>query len=134
MAVLSPSMGRLRYFFLVVDVGFVLYWLVTYFHLVPVTFLFKDYSNPLMVVWNWSFLPIDLAISATGFTALLLERGRRPWRGAALLSLTLTFCSGLQAVAFFALNRDFDPVWWGPNLFLLLYPLAFVRPLLLATA
>ncbi|HRI50956.1 MAG TPA: DUF5360 family protein [Pseudomonadota bacterium] len=126
-------MGRLRYFFFVVDVGFVLYWLVTYLHLVPASFLFKDYGNPLMVAWNWSFLPLDLGISATGFTALWRERQGRPWRSAALVSLTLTFCSGLQAVAFFALNRDFDPLWWGPNLFLLLYPLAFARPLLRAT-
>jgi hypothetical protein len=123
-------MGRLRYFFLVVDIGFLLYWLVSLLHLIPPQLLFQDYDNPLLVAWNWSFLPLDLAISATGLFAVFRARRGKPWRGLALISLTLTHCSGLLAVAFFALHRDFDPTWWGPNLFLLLYPLLFIPPLL----
>jgi hypothetical protein len=43
-----------------------------------------------------------------------------------LISSVLTSCSGLQAVAFWALRGDFDVIWWAPNLFLLLYPLVFL--------
>jgi hypothetical protein len=32
----------------------------------------------------------------------------------------------LQAVAFWALRGDYDPVWWAPNLFLLFYPVLFL--------
>ncbi|MEU1994923.1 DUF5360 family protein [Nocardia gamkensis] len=39
------------------------------------------------------------------------------------ISLTLTSVAGLQALAFWTLRGDFNPVWWAPNLFLLLFPL-----------
>lgn len=42
------------------------------------------------------------------------------------MSLVLTSCSGLQAVSFWYVRRDFDWTWWAPNLFLLLYPLFFL--------
>jgi hypothetical protein len=50
----------------------------------------------------------------------------------ALISLVLTFCSGLQAIAFWILRADFDLSWWIPNLFLMIYPIFFIiriRPL-----
>jgi len=126
-------MKTLRYFFLVTDSGFVLYWLLTLTHALPEAYLFKDYHNPMLAAWNWSFLPLDLLISATGFYALYLYgRQRATWRGYALVSLVLTSCSGLQAVAFWALRQDFDASWWLPNLYLLLYPLAFLPQLLRA--
>lgn len=65
-------MKQLRPFFLVVDIGFVVYWLVTLLEIVPAPYLFKDYANPILQAWNWSFLPLDLAISATGFYSLYL--------------------------------------------------------------
>ncbi|MGI6187453.1 MAG: DUF5360 family protein, partial [Brevibacillus sp.] len=44
----------------------------------------------------------------------------------ALISLVLTSCSGLQAISFWLFKGDFDPVWWIPNLYLLIYPLFFL--------
>lgn len=121
-------MRTLKFFFWIVDLGFILYWLVTLFHLIPPVLLFKDYANPILSAWNWSFLPLDLLISATGLLSLWRYRCQDPhWRTFALLSLALTFCSGLQALAFWSIRRDFDLVWWVPNLFLLLYPLFFIR-------
>ena len=121
----------LKPFFLVVDVGFILYWTVTLLHLIPETYLFKDYEDPILVAWNWSFLPLDLFVSATGLGSLvLLRQGDPAWRSFALISLVLTFCSGLQALAFWTLRADFDPVWWLPNGFLLLYPLFFIPKVL----
>ena len=120
-------MKQLKPFFLVVDIGFIIYWLITLFKLIPAEYLFNDYQNPILVAWNWSFLPLDLLISATGLTSVYLyNQKREEWRNLALISLVLTSCSGLQAIAFWVIRLEFDPVWWIPNLFLLIYPLFFI--------
>jgi hypothetical protein len=49
-----------------------------------------------------------------------------------IISLTLTMCSGLQAIAFWALRGDFAIDWWLINGFLFGYPLAFL-PMLIGT-
>ena len=107
---------------LLTDLGFIAYWLITVAHAVPPEYLFNDYSDPLMTAWNWSFLPLDLMISATGLTAVVLERRGRPFRDFAIVSLTLTFASGLNALAFWVIRRDFNLGWWLPNLFLIISP------------
>ena len=114
----------LRACFLLVDLGFILYWAITAAGVLPEAWLFKDYQDPLLQAWNWSFLPLDLFVSATGLTAVLLARWGGDWRPWALLSLAMTSASGMQAIAFWVLRQDFDPAWWLPNLFLLLYPIA----------
>jgi len=69
--------------------------------------------------------------SATGFISLYhFKVKNEKWRAFALLSLALTFCSGLQAIAFWIIKLDFDLMWWIPNLFLLLYPLYFIPKLI----
>jgi len=45
----------------------------------------------------------------------------------ALISLVLTFCSGLQAIAFLVFRKDFDITWWAANLYLMIYPLFFIK-------
>jgi hypothetical protein len=59
----------LRPLFLIVDLGFIAYWAITLAGVIPDEYLFKDYDNPILSAWNWSFLPLDLAISASGLTA-----------------------------------------------------------------
>jgi len=113
------------------DLGFVVYWLMTLTHLIPDQFLFKDYNNPILMHWNWSFLPLDLAISATGFLSLYLLKTKGAWKKVALISLVLTFSSGLQAISFWTLANDFDFLWWLPNLYLLIYPLFFIQKLII---
>lgn len=116
---------------LATDVGFIAYWLITIAHVIPPGMLFRDYSNPIMIHWNWSFLPLDLLISATGiYSLMLMRRNNFAWRQFATISLTLTFVSGLQAIAFWAIAGDFDLWWWGPNLFLMVYPLFFLPKLI----
>jgi uncharacterized membrane protein YozB (DUF420 family) len=117
----------LRIFFWITDLGFVVYWLVTLLHFIPDSYLFKDYNNPILSAWNWSFLPLDLLISITGFVSLYFyKKGNRNWEKMALISLILTSCSGLQAISFWVLRSDFDISWWIPNLYLLIYPLFFI--------
>jgi Family of unknown function (DUF5360) len=128
-------MKRLKPFFLFTDIAFILYWAITALHLIPPAFLFQDYTNPILTAWNWSFLPLDLFISATGFAALYAHQRRlEVWRSLALVSLTLTFVSGLNAITFWMIRGDFDPTWWLPNLYLLFYPLFFIPRLLKPSA
>jgi hypothetical protein len=75
---------------LLTDIGFVVYITVTGLALIPPEWAFADYTSPLMVAWNWSFLWIDLAASLTGLTSLaLLRRGSPSGPGLMLVSLVL---------------------------------------------
>ncbi|MFF4419016.1 DUF5360 family protein [Streptosporangium sp. NPDC001559] len=114
---------------LLTDVGFLVYFSVTGLGLIPAAWAFADYTEPLMVSWNWSFLWIDLLASVTGLLSLhLLRRGASEAERLMLVSLVLTSASGLMAVAFWTLRGDFSLAWWIPNLYLLLFPLpAIVR-------
>lgn len=120
-------MKLLRFFFLVTDIGFILYWMITASSLIPAEYLFNDYTNPILVAWNWSFLPLDLLVSATGLTSLYLHRREdKRWKNIALVSLILTSCSGLQAISYWTFRGEFAFEWWLPNLYLLVYPLFFI--------
>ena len=124
-------MKVLRYFFLLVDIGFIVYWLITALHLIPEKYLYNDYTNVILVNWNWSFLPLDLLISFTGlYSVYLNSKSLNKWEIYAFISLILTSVSGLQAISYWALSGEFDPAWWIPNLFLLLYPWIFIPNLL----
>lgn len=114
----------LRGLFLLTDVAFIVYWALTAFHLIPPEYAYQDYSNELLVVWNWSFFPLDVLISATGLSAVYMSfKNRSLWQPLALISLVLTSCSGLQAIAFWMIKQDYDLMWWIPNLYLLVYPM-----------
>ncbi len=121
-------MNTLKGFFWFTDLGFMAYWLITALHLIPAEYLFQDYTNPILTAWNWSFLPLDLSISASGLAALwAYSKKLELWRSLALISLVLTFSSGLNAIAFWVIRGDFDPTWWIPNLYLMIYPLFFFK-------
>ncbi len=124
-------MKTLKPFFLVTDIAFIVYWTISALQLIPPQFLYSDYNNPILLAWNWSFLPLDLLISATGFAALwAYQRRLEIWHSLAIISLVLTFTSGLNAIAFWIIRHDFDLTWWLPNLYLMLYPLFFIPHLL----
>jgi hypothetical protein len=121
----------LRWNLLLTDIGFLLYWLASVLSLFPPEWLYKDHSNPILMAWNWSFVPIDLAASASGLLALWRARaGRFDWSQWALISLSLTFCAGLMAITFWSLRSDFDLAWWLPNLYLVAWPACAVYSLL----
>jgi len=117
---------------LITDVGMLLYWGVTALMAlsvisVPGDWLFKDYHDPRMMAWNWSFFPLDLLLSLTGLWALRLEnRGDVGWRIWAAISMTLTVAAGLMAISYWFIVRDFDLAWWIPNLFLMIWPIPFL--------
>jgi hypothetical protein len=124
-------MKRLKVFFMITDLGFILYWVITFLHIIPEAYLFKDYNDSVLVAWNWSFFPLDMCISFSGLSSIILFSKNNPlWSRLALISLTLTFCSGLQAVSFWILRNDFDIMWWMFNLYLLIYPLFFLKKII----
>jgi hypothetical protein len=117
----------LRTCFLVVDISFIVYWVLAALDHIPRSWLFKDHDQPLLMDWSWSFLVLDGLIATTGLLSLYLA-SRRSSKAVpmALLSLAFTFCAGLQALSFWTLRNDFSWIWWLPNLFLILYPLPFL--------
>jgi len=122
----------LKALMLATDLGMLAYWTLTALVALgavalPGEWLFSDYHDPIVVSWNWSFLPLDLVLSATGLASVALAaQGDPRWRLTASVSLTLTACAGLMAIAFWAIRCDFDLFWWAANLFLLLWPVPFL--------
>ncbi|WP_084823827.1 DUF5360 family protein [Nocardia beijingensis] len=117
---MSRVLGPTKIAMLITDVGFLLYWAIAFAHVIPPEWAYKDYTDPILSDWNYSFVVLDLAASATGLAALCHSPGRRTLM---TVSLTLTSVAGLQAIAFWTLRGDFSPLWWVPNLFLLLFPI-----------
>lgn len=121
----------LRLNLLVTDLGFLLYWLVSAFSLLPSDWLYKDATNPILLAWNWSFAPVDLVASITGLVALrLAQSSSKAWQSLAVVSAALTFCAGLLAISFWAIRHDFELAWWLPNLYLVIWPLGVLNELL----
>ncbi|MCM6773691.1 YvaD family protein [Nocardia sp. CDC159] len=117
---MSRILGPTKVAMLVTDIGFLLYWAVAFAHVIPPELAYKDYTNPILSSWNFSFVALDLLASATGLASLCRIPGARTLM---TVSLTLTSAAGLQAIMFWALRCDFSLTWWVPNLFLLLFPI-----------
>ena len=112
----------------ITDLGFLVYWLTVFSGLLPPEWAYKDHDLPVMVAWNASFAPLDLLASFSGLVALrLLRQGDRRAQIIVPISLSLTFAAGLLAVVFWTLRGDFEPGWWLPNLYLILWPLWALR-------
>ena len=127
----NALMLAIRLYVISVDCGFIIYWSIVSLNILPNEYMFKDYDNSIIHDWNYSFLPLDIMISATGLSAMWFQRkDDQSWYALLLISMTLTFCSGLQAISFWSLRNDFDFVWWVPNLILMIGPLYFVPMLL----
>lgn len=127
---MKPAPKGLFIIFYLVDFAFICYWAITCLQFLPPEFLYKDYKDPIMVDWNWSFFPIDMLISLSGLNSIRLYRkGSDHWIFFAIASLFLTMCSGLMAISFWIFHNDFDLGWWAPNLFLLFYPMLYLNKL-----
>ena len=75
------------------ELGMLLYWVLAVVMAlglvnVPEDWMYSKHDDPLVVAWNWSFLPIDVLFAATGLVARYA--GRAPAR-LADVSLTLMF-------------------------------------------
>ena len=119
------------------DVAFVLYWALAALSQggvvhVPPEWMYANYEQADVIAWNWSFLPMDLAFSYFGLKAVAAaRRGDSTWRAFTIVSLTLTMAAGGMAVSYWAILQEFDPTWFLPNLALVIWPLFFIRPVML---
>ncbi len=89
---------------------------------VPPEYMYSDYRNPLIVIWNWSFFPIDVLFAITGLVSRFASLSLRKAEALSIVSLSLMFCAGLMALSFWAIQQSFDPFWWGLNLWLVVLP------------
>jgi hypothetical protein len=115
---------------------FLIYWMLSglaQFGLIhiPPDWMYAHYDQPIVVAWNWSFLPLDLAFSLSGLAAVAAaQRGSELRRPLALLSLTFTMAAGGMAVSYWTILGEFDPAWNLPNLLLVIWPLFFLPGLI----
>lgn len=126
---LSSGRSVTKLLLTVTEAGMLAYWLfATMVALgsisVPPQWMYSDYTNPLVVSWNWSFLPIDVLFAVTGLTSRFAPLSPVRRNVLSVISLSLMFCAGLMAVSFWAIERAFDPFWWGVNLWLIALSLA----------
>ena len=117
---MSPTCKRLL---VAVDAGLLLYWAAVFLNLIPDHLRFKDYSNQVIQAWNWSFFPLDVAAALTVFLGAHLTRvGTRIGDLVLTVGLMLTFCAGFMAISFWSCYCDFDPLGWGDNALLMIFP------------
>lgn len=108
---------------LITDALLMLYWVAVAVDAIPKESAFRDYSDPMMQAWNWSFFPLDLAAAVFGFAGVYLvsRRHRLGWV-VLTIGLTLTFCAGFMAISFWAYYGDFNAIWWISNAALMVVP------------
>jgi len=87
---------------------------------VPPDYMYSDYQNPVIVIWNWSFFPIDVLFAVTGLVSRFVSMSAQKARTLSVVSLSLMFCAGLMAISFWMIQQTFDPFWWGVNLWLII--------------
>lgn len=82
--------------------------------------MYSDYENPLVVAWNWSFFPIDVAFAIIGLTARFgVQAGHLRFK-LEVIAAVLMLCAGLMAVSYWTITGDFDLTWWGMNIWLII--------------
>ncbi len=86
--------------------------------------MYSDYENPLIVAWNWSFFPIDIAFALTGLGARFGAVSSSSRIKLEITAAVLMMCAGVMAISFWAITGDFDSVWWIMNIWLIALGLA----------
>ena len=105
----------------VIDLGFIVYWSLIIFRVLPPEMMFEGYEKPEVQAWNWSFFPLDILAAATGILGQTTKH--LDSKAFLVISLTLTSIAGGMALAYWVVLGYFDILWWVPNLVLLVFPL-----------
>jgi hypothetical protein len=108
----------------ITEVLMILYWifagaLVLGLISIDPSLMYSDYENPLVVAWNWSFFPIDIAFAGIGLFARFADISDVRKGMLETISATLMICAGLMAISYWVVTLDFNIVWWGLNIWLL---------------
>ncbi|MGI9357451.1 MAG: DUF5360 family protein, partial [Rhizobiaceae bacterium] len=66
--------------------------------------MYSDYTNPLVIAWNWSFFPIDIAFAGIGLFAKFGNvAGERKFK-LEVVAATLMVCAGLMAISYWVIT------------------------------
>lgn len=108
----------------ITEIGMLAYWVFATLVVVGLitvdpAIMYSDYKNPLIVAWNWSFFPLDVLFAILGLVGRFGSLHTKAKEILSIVSLSLMFCAGLMAVAFWAIRGSFDPFWWIVNLWLM---------------
>ena len=103
--------------------GMILYWIFASLVALDVLmvapeYMYSDYTNPTMVAWNWSFLPIDALFAVAGLYGRFGKTGGLGRNILSTFSQSLMLCAGVMAISFWIVVGSFDPFWWSMNLWL----------------
>lgn len=116
---------------MLIDIGLLLYWILSAIKIIPDEYMFKDHDNPIINSWNWSFLPLDVVLSVSGIVASILYKRKNPlWLPLILISLSLMFSAGLMALSFWTIRSDYDITWWIANGVLVIVPIIYIPMLI----
>lgn len=118
------EIGQMKLLLTITEIGMLAYWVfaalvATALLSVSTDLLYADASNPLIIAWNWSFLPIDIMFALCGLLGRFAPLTKQRGMVLSVVSLALMFCAGAMAISFWALQGWFDAAWWGMNLWLI---------------
>jgi hypothetical protein len=107
------------------ELGMVAYWvlagaMVLDWVRVDPSLMYSNYENPLVVAWNWSFFPIDIAFAAIGLMARFGSQHGLLRLKMETTAAVLMLCAGLMALSYWTMTGEFSLTWWGMNLWLVL--------------
>ena len=111
------------------EIGMLAYWLLAgalVLQLVSVdpSLMYSDYQNPLVVAWNWSFLPIDVAFAVIGLTARFGSATGVLRFKLQTVAAVLMLCAGLMAISYWTITGEFSLTWWAMNIWLIIVGMA----------
>lgn len=106
------------------EIAMLLYWLLAgalALELITIdpSLMYSDYQNPMVIAWNWSFFPIDVAFATIGLTARFCSMSGQLKFKLEVTSAVLMLCAGVMAVSYWTITGDFDVTWWSMNVWLI---------------
>jgi len=121
--VLEYSTSIKRKLLTITEVGMTIYWVFAVIVIVglinvPPEYMYSDYNNPIIVSWNWSFFPVDILFATLGLFSRFGKSSLHHKQMLSTVSLSLMFCAGLMAISFWIIQGEYNPFWWGINLWL----------------
>jgi hypothetical protein len=57
-----------------IDIGFIVYWCLIVFRVLPSEMMFAGYEKREVQAWNWSFFPLDILAAVTGMVGQTTKR------------------------------------------------------------
>jgi hypothetical protein len=119
----------LKFMTTLTEIGMLAYWILAtalVWNLVSIdpSLMYSDYKNPLVVAWNWSFFPIDVAFAVIGLTARFGSITGLLKFKLETIAAVLMLCAGLMAISYWTITGEFSLTWWAVNIWLIIVGMA----------